>query len=180
MATHKQTRRVRFWEFFRNPIDVMELTAGQKIEVFRDELKQRPERVVGRAAKALSHLVKRRSKENFANSDCAGPILRNRHIHIDPYGNIFPSGCSGLILGNAKREQLSKIYESFEYQEHPMLKTLVEYGPVPLLEEAIQHGFEEDKEGYATKCHLCFEVRAFFWEQGLYPDEVGPGEIYTD
>jgi len=33
-----------------------------------------------------------------------------------------------------------------------MLKTLVEYGSVTLLEEAIQHGFEDNKEGYATKC----------------------------
>ena len=60
------------------------------------------------------------------------------------------------------------------------LKTLVEYGPVPLLEEAVQHGFEDNKGGYATKCHLCYETRAFFWEKGLHTDEVGPGEVYTD
>jgi len=172
--------RVRFWEFFQNPIDVMKLTEEQKVQVFRDELTQRPERIVGRAAKALSHLVKKHPIETFAGSGCAGPILQSRHIHIDPYGNVFPSGCAGLILGNAKKRKLSKIYETFEYHKHPIFKTLVEHGPVPLLEEAIQYGFEDDKEGYSTKCHLCFETRAFFWEQGLYSDAVGPGEVYTD
>lgn len=172
--------RVRFWEFFQNPVDVMKLTEEQKVQVFRDELKQRPERIVGRASKALSHLVKRHPKETFANSGCVGPILKSRHIHIDPYGNIFPAGCAGLILGNAKRQKLSKIYETFDYRKHHISKTLVEHGPVPILEEAIQYGFEDNQEGYATKCHLCFEARAFFWEQGLYSDEVGPGEVYTD
>ncbi len=172
--------QVRFWEFFHDPIDVMKLTEEQKTQVFRKELKLRPERMVGRAARALSCLVERHPKETFAGSNCAGAILKSRHIHIDPYGNIFPSGCSGLILGNAKEQQLSRIYETFEYHKHPVLKTLVEHGPVPLLEEAIQYGYENDKEGYATKCHLCYDTRAFFWEQGLYPDEVRPGEVYTD
>ena len=46
--------RVRFWEFFHDPIDIMSLTEEQKLDIFRDELKQRPERIVGRAAKSLS------------------------------------------------------------------------------------------------------------------------------
>ncbi len=74
----------------------------------------------------------------------------------------------------------SEIHETFEYHDRPALKMLVERGPVPLLEEAVQHGFEDDEEGYASKCHLCFEIRTFLWEQGLYPDEIGPEEIYTD
>ena len=172
--------RVRFWEFFQDPIDVMKLTEEQKLDVFREELKQRPERIVGRAAKALSRFVERRPKDAFANSGCPGPILQSRHIHIDPYGNVFPSGCSGLILINAKKRRLSEVHEMFQYHDRPVLKTLIENGPVPLLEEAIQHGFQDDSEGYASKCHLCFAVRTFLWEQGLYPDEIGPGEIYTD
>jgi organic radical activating enzyme len=172
--------RVRFWEFFHDPIDVMKLTEEEKLEVFRDELKQRPERIVGRAAKALSHFVERRPKGKFADSGCEGPILQSRHIHLDPHGNIFPSGCSGLILANAKKRKISEIHEKLEYHDHPVLKMLIERGPVPLLEKAIEHGFEDDEKGYASKCHLCFETRTFLWEQGLYPDEIGPEEIYTD
>jgi len=172
--------RVRFQEFLDDPIDVMKLTEEEKLDAFRDELKQRPERIVGRAAKALSRFVDRHPKETFANSGCEGPILKSRHIHIDPYGNIFPSGCSGLILSNAKKQRLSEIYETLDYNDRPVLKMLVEDGPVPLLEMAIQHGFEDSSEEYASKCHLCFNARVFLWEQGLYPDEIGPEEIYTD
>ena len=117
--------RVRFWEFFQDPIDVMKLTEEQKIQVFRHELKQRPERMVGRAAKALSHLVERHPKEAFANNGCAGAILQSRHIHLDPYGNVFPSGCSGLSLGNAREQGLCNIYETFEYDKHHVHRVVI-------------------------------------------------------
>ncbi len=172
--------RVRFQEFLDNPIDVMKLTEEEKMDAFRDELRQRPERMAGRAATSLSHFVDKHPKETFANVKCLNPILKSRHIHIDPYGNVFPSVCSGLILSNAKKQRLSEIYETLDYNDRPVMKLLVENGPVPLLEEAIEHGFEDSNEGYASECHLCFVARMFLWEQGLYPDEIGPEEIYTD
>jgi MoaA/NifB/PqqE/SkfB family radical SAM enzyme len=172
--------RVGFREFLDDPIDVGALTEEEKTEAHRDDLKRHPWRIVGRAVKTLSHLVERHPKEAFVGDDCARKILKRRSIHIDPYGNVFPSTCSGIIIGNAKKQPLSEILETFEVREHPLVKTLVEHGPVPLLEEAIQNGFVDEGGGYATKCHLCFAARAFFWEKGLHPDEVGPAEIYTD
>jgi MoaA/NifB/PqqE/SkfB family radical SAM enzyme len=172
--------RIGLQEFFDDPIDVKELTEEEKTEAHRNVLKRYPWRIVGRAAKALSHLVDRHPKEALAGDNCARKILKRGSIHIDPHGNVFPSTCSGIIIGNAKKQPLSNIHETFEYREHPLVKTLVEHGPVPLLEEAIQHGFPDDEGGYATKCHICFAARTFFWENGLYADEVGPEEIYTD
>ena len=72
------------------------------------------------------------------------------------------------------------IFDSFDLREHPVVETLVERGPVPLLEEAMENGFSPDEKGYATKCHLCFEARRFFWAQGLHSDEVAPAELYVD
>ena len=69
--------------------------------------------------------------------------------------------------------------ENYEYRDHPLVKTLAERGPLPLLEEAIRHGLAEDENGYVSKCHLCFVARKFFRERGLYADEVGPDEVYT-
>jgi MoaA/NifB/PqqE/SkfB family radical SAM enzyme len=172
--------QVGFQKFLDDPIDVGALSEDEKTEAHRDVLKRYPWRIVGRAAKALSHLVEKHPAETFAGDDCARKILKRRSIHIDPHGNVFPSTCSGIILGNAKKQPLSHICETFEYRERPLVKTLVEHGPVPLLEEAVRHGFSDDGGGYSTKCHLCFAARAFFWEKGLHPDEVGPAEIYTD
>ena len=61
-----------------------------------------------------------------------------------------------------------------------MVKTLAKRGPLFLLHEAIQHGFKEPEQGYASKCHICYEARRFFREHGLYRDEVGPDEVYVD
>jgi hypothetical protein len=46
--------------------------------------------------------------------------------------------------------------------------------------EAIQAGFADRKEGYSSKCHICHEARAFFWQTGMYRDEVAPEEAYVD
>jgi len=167
-------------EYFRNPIDTRSLTQEEKTQVFREALRQHPWRIVGRAAKTLSHLVERHPKETFTGDHCARKLLKRKTIHIDPHGNVFPSTCAGIVLGNAKKQPLSELYQTFEYRKHPLVKTLVEQGPLPLLEEAIRCGFSADQEGYATKCHLCFAVRTFFWEERLYPDEVGPQELYSD
>jgi MoaA/NifB/PqqE/SkfB family radical SAM enzyme len=163
-----------------NPIDIMALSSDQRTEIFREVLRQNPMRIIGRAAKQLSHLVEKFPKEKFANEHCGRKLLWKRSVHIDPHGNVFPSVCSGINLGNIKETPLSKIYEDFDCNAHPMVRTLVEKGPLPLMEEAIERGFADKKEGYATKCHLCYEARAFFWEQGMYHDEIGPAEVYVD
>ena len=184
--------RVNRQEFLDHPIDMMKLPAEERMEVFREVLQTQSWRLVGRAAKTLSHLVEKYPKERFAGDHCAWKLLGKRTIHIDPYGNVFPSICVGIIIGNAKRQPLSEMCESYEYRDHPLVKTLAERGPLPLLEvhirrlkqklplleEAIRHGLAEDKDGYVSKCHLCFVARTFLRERGLYPDEVGPDEVY--
>ncbi len=171
---------VRFWEFLNNPIATDGLTEVQKQDVFREQLKRGSERIHGRATKALSHLVPRFPVDKFAGNSCAREILQSKHIHIDPYGNVFPLVCSGLILGNAKKQKLSRIYEEFDYLSHPLMKILIEEGPVAITKEAEKYGFQLEKEGYASKCHLCFEVRRFLFYKGFYPDELCPDEIYAD
>ena len=172
--------RVNSWDFLRDPIDVAKLTDEGKSEVFREVLAQRPWRIVGRAASTLAHLVDKHPMEGFAEHSCARKILKRGSIHIDPYGNVFPTTCAGIILGNARRETLSEIHARFEPREHPVVETLVDRGPLPLLEAAIRGGFAGAEQGFATKCHLCFAARGFFWQHGLHADEVGPEDLYAD
>ena len=46
--------RVNSWEFYQDPIDVAKLSEEEKSEIFREVLRRRPWRIVGRAAGALS------------------------------------------------------------------------------------------------------------------------------
>ena len=50
-----------------------------------------------------------------------------------------------------------------------------EEGPYAYLELAKQHGYVP-AEGYAQKCHLCWETRKFL--RPLYPETFGPAEVY--
>jgi MoaA/NifB/PqqE/SkfB family radical SAM enzyme len=171
---------VRPRDFFDDPIDMMSLTEEEKTDVYRSLLDARPMRMIGRAAHSLSHLVEKHPKERYTNARCGRKLLWKKSIHIDPHGNVFPSVCAGIAIGNTMKTPLSKIYEEFEIRDHPMVQTLVERGPLPLMEEAIQAGFADKKEGYASKCHLCYEARAFFWQAGMYRHEVAPEETYVD
>jgi MoaA/NifB/PqqE/SkfB family radical SAM enzyme len=167
-------------DFFDDPIDMMSLTEEEKTEVFRGVLDAHPMRMIGRAANSLSHLVEKYPKEEFATALCGRKLLWKKSIHIDPHGNVFPSVCAGITIGNTMKTPLSKILEDFDIRNHPMVQTLVERGPLPLMEEAIQAGFADKKEGYSSKCHLCHEARAYFWQTGRYCDEVAPEEAYVD
>lgn len=172
--------RVSVPEFLRDPIDVAALDEERKLEIFRDALERGAWRMVGRAARRLAPLAERRQLEAFAGARCARKLLGKRSIHVDPHGNVFPSVCAGIVLGNARQRPLPGILADFDLSEHPLLRTLVETGPVALMQEAIARGCEPAAGGYASKCHVCFEARRFFHERGLYPAEVGPEEIYTD
>jgi MoaA/NifB/PqqE/SkfB family radical SAM enzyme len=167
-------------DFLENPIEMMSLTEDEKTEIFRGILSERPLRMIGRAANSLAHLVENFPKENFAGDHCGRKLLWKKSIHIDPHGNVFPSVCAGIAIGNTMKTPLSKIHDDFEINDHPMVQKLVDNGPLSLMEEAIQAGFADKKEGYSSKCHLCHEARAFFWQTGMYGDEVAPEEAYVD
>ena len=167
-------------DFLENPIEMMSLTEDEKTEIFRGILDERPLRMIGRAANLLAHLVENFPKEDFASDHCGRKLLWKKSIHIDPHGNVFPSVCAGIAIGNTMKTPLSKIHDDFEINDHPMVQKLVDKGPLPLMEEAIQAGFADKKAGYSSKCHLCHEARAFFWQTGMYGDEVAPEEAYVD
>ncbi len=165
---------------FDKAIEMSALTEAEKFGIFQGILDERPMRMIGRAAKSLSHLVDNHPKETFANARCGRKLLWKGSIHIDPHGNVFPSVCAGIAIGNTMKTPLAKIYQDFDCRNHPLVDTLVDRGPLPLLDEAIQAGFAERKEGYSSKCHLCYDARSFFWQAGMYRDEVAPEEVYVD
>jgi len=167
-------------DFFDDPIDVMTLSEEEKTEVFRNVLEATPMRMIGRAANSLTHLVENYPKEKFANARCGRKLLWKKSIHVDPHGNVFPSVCAGIAIGNTMKTPLSKIYRDFDIKAHPMIETLVESGPLPLMEEAIQAGYSDKEDGYSSKCNVCHEARGFFCKTGMYRDEAAPKEAYLD
>ena len=95
---------------------------------------------------------------------------------IDPNGWVFHQLCTGICIGNAKKNSLSEIISDFNYRKHPIIGKLVaKGGPKNLLDIAIEKGYEP-LNGYADKCHLCFSARNFL--RPFYPNILEPSNLY--
>jgi len=93
-------------------------------------------------------------------------------LSIDPYGYVQP--CSGISIDNAKERKLSEIIKAYDPQAHPILKALLEEGPVGLAKMAMSYGFKPTE--YADDCHLCYEARKLLLEH--YPKYLAPAIWY--
>lgn len=173
---------VRWWDYFNNPVDPRKVSKPERRRLFHLALKHHPERLVGRAADQLADLFPRYPAEHFAHDACPGPILRSKHVHVDGYGNVFPGVCAGIKLGNAFETPPHQLWHTVNrtWTTNPALAALVRGGSHALYQIARTHGYAARRDGYANKCHLCHDVRQFFFERGLFPDTFGPAECYAD
>ena len=149
-------------------------------EALRRAFGRHRERLTGRAAFEVAPLLNRRPPETFARLRCKKALLKSRHVHVDPYGNVFPGTCSGIILGSARREPIDAMWQrlSDQWDTDPVLRALVTGGPYALTQQAIELGYEPLPGGYAGKCHLCTHVRQWLRDHGCFPDTLGPAECH--
>lgn len=178
--------RVRWWDFYNfaveNHLDVAVMGDDELREVQSDALVDGRERLNGRAAFLAGRLLSGQPPEAFADQTCRRGILNSKHVHIDPYGNIFPGTCCGIILGNAVSEEIGDVYDwlSARGPSGPVIATLVEKGPVGLLGLAARHGFVPFPRGYISKCQLCYHLRHTLVRAGQCRKWLGPSECYPD
>ena len=172
--------RVRWWDFYDHPIDTRRLNTAERRAAFQAALARHKDRLTGRAAGELASLLPCQPPEDFRAEHCVKEVLRGRHVHIDPYGNVFPGVCNGIVLGNALRESPERLWPRLEqtWDQHPIVSAVVAGGSYELMRRAMALGYQPRPEGYAGKCHLCHDVRRFLFERGAYPEAVGPAECY--
>ncbi len=172
--------QIRWRDFLTEPILVGPMKRAERAAAFRAAMGKRRERLLGRAAKELSGLLPSRVYDDFADINCKQNLLGARHVHIDGNGNVFSGTCMGIILGKvgtARHESLDKLWQGFDYREHPIVAILVEGGPGGLITPAERLGYQR-KKGYASKCHLCYEIRRFLYQSGKYGGYIGPSVCY--
>jgi hypothetical protein len=80
-------------------------------------------------------------------------------------------------VGNVKDKPLDQIWKEFDPERVEVVGTLFREGPGGLLEEAKELGYEE-RQLYASKCHLCADLRQFLFEKGKHKEIIGPAECY--
>lgn len=110
----------------------------------------------GRALSFAEKMYPLRSFEYFATDEKCPSLTNAHHCHIDLYGNVVPSRCTGICAG--AEDYLSLCTPKEKY---PVLSRLIEGGTKSLYEYAKEMGFEPDKKGYATRCEFCFAMREY-------------------
>jgi hypothetical protein len=172
---------VRWWDFYRQPIDVRTLRPLERADAFRAALARHKDRLAGRAAEELAPLVECHPAAEFAGQNCTKEVLHSRHVHIDPHGFIFPGTCAGIILGQAGERTVAEVWQKLaaHWREHPVLAAVVAGGSYELMQRAKTLGYGERPDGYASKCHLCTHVRQFLFARGVWPECIGPEEVLT-
>ncbi len=174
--------RVRWWDFFKQPLDTHKLDEAARSRAYGEALRRHKDRLTGRAADRLADFLPRYPAKHFQAGNCVKEVLRSRHVHIDPYGHVFPGVCNGIILGNALVQPPEELWESLSanWRQHPVVSAVVAGSSHELMRRAMEFGYRELGAGYANKCHLCHHVRQFLAQGGVWRDSIGPAECYAD
>ncbi|MEP0848482.1 MAG: radical SAM protein [Phycisphaerae bacterium] len=174
--------KVRWWDFFRQPTVVRRSDGAARREAYAQALARHADRLTGRAADMLPDFFERHAPEHFADQRCVREVLHSRHVHVDPYGNVFPGVCSGIILGNALATDVPALWRELaeRWNDHPVVAAVVHGGSFELYERARALGYLPLPDGYTNKCHLCQHVRQYLFERGGWERFVGPAECYAN
>lgn len=172
--------QVRWLDWYEQIQDLRHMPVAQKEGIFARAYAAHRERLTGRAAIDLTPSLEAHPCSHWTADDCAQPLLAGKHVHVDPYGNVFPGVCAGIILGNALQSSMASIFhDSLERSAtHPVVNTLAEGGPELLHRYAQILGFTPRPEGYAGKCQLCTDIRSFLFHKHVFDGRLGPAEVY--
>ena len=174
--------RVRWWDYFNAPVETRELNRAARMEAYAHALELHKDRLTGRAADLLAEFFPRHPADHYRGRCCVKEVLQSRHVHIDPYGHVFPGVCNGIILGNALQRPPEQLWVGLaaNWRSHPVVDAVVAGGSHELMQRAKAFGYRELATGYANKCHLCHHVRQFLHHSGIWQEAIGPAECYVD
>jgi organic radical activating enzyme len=168
---------VRWQKYLKSPVNMMGLSAAKLKQQYIRAMNDYRCRFTGRAGRELAELTAHTPIEALASINCKSDFLAAKGVHIDPFGNIFSSTCSGIIIGNVNQKPLEDIWKQFHPKWNGFFNTLFDFGPVALLDNATKLGYKA-AETYASKCHLCTSIRQFYFDNGFLKSVIGPRECY--
>lgn len=168
---------VRWEKYLQQPVKTLDSTTESEQQLFVSAINDEPCRFTGRAAHALADMAEQKPIEQIARQTCLNSYRSAKGVHIDPYGNVFSGLCSGIILGNINSMTLEDIWINFDPAENDFIAKLCSNGPSTMLAEACSNGYKS-APAYAGKCHLCTDIRQFFFDIGKYKPIIGPCDCY--
>jgi hypothetical protein len=124
--------------------------------------------------RAAIELAGRASKEKgTAFTECPyEKLAAPERIHIDSFGHVHV--CQGISIGNTDQKKFSRIINEYDPDKNPIVKLLVQGGPVALVE----HFGLKHEEHYADACHLCYSARCAL--RTMFPETLAPDQMYGE
>lgn len=168
---------VRWQRYLDFPSGIREKTEQDKQIILHNALTSEPCRFTGRAGEALAQSAAGHPAEYFQNKTCRNALLSAKGVHIDPYGNVFNGQCSGIVIGTIAQNPLDTLWSTWQPDRDDFWHILYHQGPYGLLEEACRRGYVIHPK-YASKCHLCTDIRRFFFDKALYSPIINPEDCY--
>lgn len=168
---------VRWEHYLTAPSDIRLKATSEKIILLQEALKADPCRFTGRAAEMLGPVAEGCPAGQFQQRPCQNALLSAKGVHIDPYGNVFNGQCSGMSIGNITEHPLDVLWKQWQPDRDNFWAILYHDGPFQFIEEAAALGYPI-REKYASKCHLCTDIRRFFFDKGLYSPIITPNDCY--
>ena len=157
---------VRWQRYLDSPVEMENLSVDEQNQKYASAIKEYSCRFTGRAGGKLAELVATEPIENIALTNCRSEFLGAKGVHVDPFGNVFSGTCSGIVIANVNEVPLESLWRQFHPARNELIEKLFNFGPVGLLEKAVQSGYPKAK-AYADKCHLCTDLRRFYFDKGL-------------
>ena len=168
---------IRWQQYLDNPSGIQKMSETDKKVVLKNALAAEPCRFTGRAAESLAPLAAQYPEQSFKGHSCQNALLAAKGIHIDPYGNVFNGQCSGMVIGNITQKPLDTLWNLWQPNRDDFWDILYHDGPFGFIEQAGQLGYVT-LEKYASKCHLCTDIRRFFFDKRLYSPIITPMDCY--
>jgi MoaA/NifB/PqqE/SkfB family radical SAM enzyme len=169
--------QVRWDKYLGSDLDMKSMDFEQRAEVYKQMMGEFPIKLTGRSSERLSAVFADKSIDQITKKNCDHSFMCSKGVHIDPYGNVFCGICSGITVGNVNEKSLVDIWKDYDPTSLPFVSGLVKGSPVALLDEAVEMGFKI-KSKYAGKCHLCCDMRQFFFDNKHYHPVISPAECY--
>lgn len=168
---------VRWEKHLDKPCGVAAMDEAQRQAAMAEAMAADTGRFTGRAAEVLGPLCAAKTLDELAGRNCRNAILGAKGVHIDPYGNVFNGQCSGMAVGNVNQTELDTLWKNFDPGKMDFWRTLADDGPAGFLPQAKATGYVSH-HFYASKCHLCTDIRRFYFDKGLFLPIICPEECY--
>lgn len=168
---------VRWEKYLDAPSGIAAMNTAQRTAALTEAMAADAGRFTGRAAEQLAPLCAAQPLDALSGCNCQNVILGAKGVHIDPYGSVFSGQCPGMAVGNVLTTDLDELWKAFDPPAQDFWQILMTRGPRGFLPQIQSEGFVP-KPLYASKCHLCSDIRSFLFDNSRFLQIICTNECY--